>query len=316
MAAANYKQPITVFLDQWEKKQFEKLSNSKIRLFLIGSLFFLSPLAPAMAQHAPTAPHASVAAKSSVVSQPKPPAPPMPPSSPANDRNAGASSAAFSKGMSTFLNNGKPLTLSLQILLLMTLMTVLPSIILMMTSFTRIIIVLSLLRQAIGLQQTPPNQVLIGLALFLSLFVMRPVLDQINTTAFSPYGRGEIQIEEAIMRSGTALHGFMTKQTRKNDLQLFTDLAHHPRYENAESIPFTVLVPSFVTSELKTAFEIGFLIFLPFIIIDIVVACTLTALGMMMLSPQIISAPFKLLLFIMVDGWALTVGSLAGSFIQ
>ncbi|MFT8736162.1 MAG: flagellar type III secretion system pore protein FliP [Zymomonas mobilis] len=314
MTAANYKQPVTVFSGQFSKKQCEKLGISKIKwLILIGLLSSLSLAVPATAQHAPTAPHA--AERPAPAAKPAPPSAPTPPAPPA-DRNAGASSAALSRGMNTFLNNGKPLTLSLQILLLMTLMTVLPSIILMMTSFTRIIIVLSLLRQAIGLQQTPPNQVLIGLALFLSLFVMRPVLDQINTTAFSPYGKGEIQIEEAIMRSGTALHGFMTKQTRKNDLQLFTDLAHHQRYENADSIPFTVLVPSFVTSELKTAFEIGFLIFLPFIIIDIVVACTLTALGMMMLSPQIISAPFKLLLFVMVDGWALTIGSLAGSFIQ
>ncbi|MFT9099427.1 MAG: flagellar type III secretion system pore protein FliP [Zymomonas mobilis subsp. pomaceae] len=282
-------------------------------------LRFLIPLgllcsSVAVAQHAPITPHAAAAPAASSPERPSAPTPPVPPAG----SNTGASntSAALSRSMNTFLNNGRPLTLSLQILILMTLMTVLPSIILMMTSFTRIIIVLSLLRQAIGLQQTPPNQVLIGLALFLSLFVMRPVLDEINTTAFSPYGKGEIQIEEAIMRSGNALHGFMTKQTRKADLQLFTDLAHHPRYENAESIPFTVLVPSFVTSELKTAFEIGFLIFLPFIIIDIVVACTLTALGMMMLSPQIISAPFKLLLFIMVDGWTLTVGSLASSFVQ
>lgn len=222
---------------------------------------------------------------------------------------------ALDRAMTTISGDGRPLSLSLQILILMSLLTVLPSLVLMMTSFTRIIIVLSILRQALGLQQTPPNQVLVGLALFLSLFVMRPAIDQINASAFKPYGAGQIPIEEAVTRSGTVLHGFMVKQTRKADLKLFADLAKAPPFASAAEIPFSILLPAFVTSELKTAFEIGFLIFLPFLIIDLVVASTLMALGMVMLSPSIVSMPFKLLLFVLVDGWALTMGSLAGSFV-
>ena len=218
------------------------------------------------------------------------------------------------RAMKTIAGNGQPLSLSLQILLLMSLLTVLPSLVLMMTSFTRIIIVLSILRQALGLQQTPPNQVLVGLALFLSLFVMRPAVDQINRIAYTPYGAGQIPIEEAISRSGNVLHGFMIRQTRQTDLKLFADMAKVPPFRDQAQVPFTILLPAFVTSELKTAFQIGFLIFLPFLIIDLVVASTLMALGMMMLSPSIISMPFKLLLFVLVDGWALTMGSLAASF--
>ncbi len=221
---------------------------------------------------------------------------------------------ALDRAVSTIAGDGKPLSLSLQILLLMSLLTVLPSLVLMMTSFTRIIIVLSILRQALGLQQTPPNQVLVGLALFLSLFVMRPAIDQINAVAYTPYGDGQISIEEAVARSGDVFHGFMVKQTRETDLKLFTELAESPGFETPADIPFSILLPAFVTSELKTAFQIGFLIFLPFLIIDLVVASTLMALGMMMLSPSIVSMPFKLLLFVLVDGWALTMGSLAASF--
>jgi len=227
---------------------------------------------------------------------------------------AGGQPGALNRALSTVAGNGQPLSLSLQILLLMSLLTVLPSILLMMTSFTRIIIVLSILRQAIGLQQTPPNQVLVGLALFLSLFVMRPVIDQINANAYTPYGAGQITIEEAVTRSGTVLHGFMMTQTRETDLMLFANLAGVERFQTRESVPFTILLPAFVTSELKTAFQIGFLIFLPFLIIDLVVSSTLMSLGMMMLSPTIVSMPFKLLLFVLVDGWALTMGSLAASF--
>ncbi len=224
------------------------------------------------------------------------------------------SSGALTKALSDVSGDGRPLSLSLQILILMSLLTVLPSLVLMMTSFTRIIIVLSLLRQALGLQQTPPNQVLVGLALFLSMFVMRPAIDQINATAFAPYGSGQISIEEAVGRGGKVLHGFMAKQTRETDLKLFSGLAKAPAFRTPADVPFTILLPAFVTSELKTAFQIGFMIFLPFLIIDLVVASTLMALGMMMLSPTIISMPFKLLLFVLVDGWALTMGSLAGSF--
>jgi flagellar biosynthetic protein FliP len=227
---------------------------------------------------------------------------------------AGGQPGAIDRALDTISGEGRPLSLSLQILVLMSLLTVLPSILLMMTSFTRIIIVLSILRQAIGLQQTPPNQVLVGLALFLSLFVMRPVVEQINEIAYTPYGDGSITIEEAVSRSGTVLHGFMMGQTRQTDLRLFADLAGVERFASPQEVPFTILLPAFVTSELKTAFQIGFLIFLPFLIIDLVVASTLMALGMMMLSPTIVSMPFKLLLFVLVDGWALTMGSLAASF--
>lgn len=234
---------------------------------------------------------------------------------PVNPPGPGAVQAsALNKALGQVSGDGKPLSLSLQILVLMSLLTVLPSLLLMMTSFTRIIIVLSILRQALGLQQTPPNQVLVGLSLFLTLFIMRPVIDQVNQTAITPYGQGQIPLEEGIKRSGDALHVFMVRQVRKTDLQLFSDIAHAPKFDKAEDIPFTILLPAYVTSELKTAFQIGFLIFLPFLIIDLVVATTLMSLGMMMLSPTIISMPFKLLLFVLVDGWALTMGSLAQSF--
>ena len=211
-------------------------------------------------------------------------------------------------------SGGEPLALSLQILILMGLLTILPSLLLMMTSFTRIIIVLSILRQALGLQQTPPNQVLIGLSLFLTLFVMSPVLSQVNRTAIEPYGAGTLNISQAIEQGGTALHGFMVKQTRQKDIALFAGIAKEGPYASPADVPFSILLPAFVTSELKTAFQIGFLIFLPFIVIDLVVASVLMALGMMMMSPTIISLPFKLLLFVLVDGWALSMGSLAASF--
>lgn len=211
--------------------------------------------------------------------------------------------------------DGRPLSLSLQILLLMSLLTVLPSLLLMMTSFTRIIIVLSILRHALGLQQTPPNQVLVGLSLFLSLFIMQPVLSEVNRVAIEPYGQEEIDIGEAVVRSGDAVHGFMMAQTRKSDLMMFAKIAKAPTYARPQDVPFTILLPAFVTSELKTAFQIGFLIFLPFLVIDLIVASALMSLGMMMLSPMIISMPFKLLLFVLVDGWALTMGSLASSFV-
>jgi flagellar biosynthesis protein FliP len=212
------------------------------------------------------------------------------------------------------LTGGQPLSLSLQVLILMSLLAVLPSLILMMTSFTRIIIVLSILRQALGLQQTPPNQVLVGLSLFLSLFIMQPVLTKVNATALQPYNTGQIKLEEGIARAGTEFHAFMVTQTRKTDLAMFTKLARIQPVAQAKDVPFAILLPAFVTSELKTAFQIGFMIFLPFLVIDLIVASALMSLGMMMLSPTIISMPFKLLLFVLVDGWALTMGSLAASF--
>ncbi|MBS0505020.1 MAG: flagellar type III secretion system pore protein FliP [Proteobacteria bacterium] len=212
--------------------------------------------------------------------------------------------------------SGAPLSLSLQVLIIMSLLTVLPSLLLMMTSFTRIIIVLSILRQALGLQQTPPNQVLVGLSLFLTLFIMAPVLNTVNDQAIKPYAAGQIQATQLIERSGNVLHGFMMKQTRVKDVQMFAGIAKKGPFASPNDVPFSIALPAFVTSELKTAFQIGFLIFLPFLVIDLVVASVLMALGMMMLSPTIISLPFKLLLFVLVDGWALTMGSLANSFVS
>jgi flagellar biosynthesis protein FliP len=276
----------------------------------------------ALAQQPQPAP-AAQPAPAPATAQPAPaqpaPAQPAPAARPAQTaRSAGTPGAgqpgALDRALGTVAGDDRPLSLSLQILILMSLLTVLPSIILMMTSFTRIIIVLSILRQAIGLNQTPPNQVLIGLSLFLSIFVMRPVLTEIGETAYTPYGAGQISIEEAVSRSGHALHGFMMNQTREADLRLFSDLANVQGFASPDQVPFSILLPAFVTSELKTAFQIGFLIFLPFLIIDIVVSSTLMALGMMMLSPPIVSMPFKLLLFVLVDGWTLTMGSLASSF--
>lgn len=229
---------------------------------------------------------------------------------------ATSTGAGLEKALQTVSGDGRPLSLSLQILLFMGLLTVLPSLILMMTSFTRIIIVLSILRQALGLQQTPPNQVLVGLALFLSIFVMQPVFTTINSQALEPYGRDEVTFEQALSTSATAMHGFMMKQTRKSDLALFAGIAKAGKFAKPADVPFSILLPAFVTSELKTAFQIGFMIFLPFLIIDLIVASALMSLGMVMLSPTIISMPFKLLLFVLVDGWALTMGSLASSFVS
>ncbi|WP_298092076.1 flagellar type III secretion system pore protein FliP [uncultured Sphingomonas sp.] len=206
------------------------------------------------------------------------------------------------------------LSLSLQVLIIMGLLTILPGILLMMTSFTRIVIVLAVLRQALGLQQTPPNQVLIGLSLFLSLFIMAPTINQMNTQAIQPYAEGRLAGTQMIQAAGAPLHAFMAKQTRIKDVTMFAQMAKSGPYASPNDIPYAVLLPAFVTSELKTAFQIGFLIFLPFIVIDLVVATVLMSLGMMMLSPSIISLPFKLLLFVLVDGWALTMGSLANSF--
>ncbi|MDA7788074.1 flagellar type III secretion system pore protein FliP, partial [Sphingomonadaceae bacterium] len=181
-------------------------------------------------------------------------------------------------------------------------------------SFTRILIVLSILRQALGLQQSPPNQVLIGLSLFLSLFVMAPTLTQVNDAAIEPYASGEITADVAIERSADSFHSFMIRQTRETDLMMFSDIAKAGTFASPEDVPFSILLPAFVTSELKTAFQIGFMLFLPFLVIDLVVASVLMSLGMMMLSPTIVALPFKLLLFVLVDGWAMLMGSLAMSF--
>lgn len=205
-------------------------------------------------------------------------------------------------------------SLSLQILALMTALTILPSIVLGMTSFTRIIIVLSILRQALGTQQTPPNQVLIAIALFLSFAVMTPILSEIYDTAITPYLTEEMSADEALALGTTLLKDFMVANTHEDTLLMFSDLAEEGDYTDVADIPLSVILPAFITSELKTAFQIGFLIFLPFLVIDMAIASILMSLGMMMLSPMLISLPFKLLLFVLVDGWSMTVGSLAATF--
>ncbi len=210
--------------------------------------------------------------------------------------------------------NGGTYTVTLQILAIMTALTLLPSIVMMMTSFTRIIVVFAILRQALGLQQTPSNQVLIGLALFLSIFVMSPVLREVNTVALEPYLEEKMAPVTAVKAASEPFRSFMLAQTREDDLALFLRISDVEKPQTPADVSFFVLAPAFVTSELKTAFQIGFLLFIPFLIIDLVVASVLMSMGMMMLSPIIISLPFKLMLFILVDGWAMVIGSLAGSF--
>lgn len=205
-------------------------------------------------------------------------------------------------------------SVSIQILLLMTALTVLPALLMMMTSFTRIMVVFAILRQALGLQQTPSNQILLGLALFLSFFIMTPVLQQVNTVALQPYLSEEISAGEALAQAELPVRTFMMAQTRESDLSLFMELSESDPVATQQEVPFTVLVPAFVTSELKTAFQIGFMLFIPFLVIDLVVASVLMAMGMMMLSPIIISLPFKIMLFVLVDGWAMVIGTLAASF--
>jgi len=205
-------------------------------------------------------------------------------------------------------------SVTIQILALMTLLTFLPAMLMMMTSFARIIIVFAILRQALGLQQTPSNQIIIGLSLFLTLFIMSPVLEEVNVRAVQPYMSEELGPMEAFEAAGKPFHEFMLNQTRESDLELFMRISETPPVEAAEEIPFTILIPAFVTSELKTAFQIGFMLFIPFLVIDLVVASVLMAMGMMMLSPIIISLPFKIMLFVLVDGWAMVIGTLAASF--
>ena len=205
-------------------------------------------------------------------------------------------------------------TLSLQVVVLMTALTLLPAILLMMTAFTRIIIVLGFLRQALGTQSTPPNQVLLGLALFLTLFVMSPVLNRAYDDGVKPYMGGQLTAEQALPAAVAPFKRFMLDQTRDADLQLFTRLAKEKPYASKADVPFKVAMPAFLTSELKTAFQMGFLLFIPFLIIDLVVASVLMSMGMVMVSPMIISLPFKIMLFVLVDGWTLLLGTLAGSF--
>ena len=205
-------------------------------------------------------------------------------------------------------------SVSLQILAMMTVLTLLPAAMMMMTSFTRIIIVLAILRQALGLMQAPSSQVLIGLALFLTFFIMAPVFTEINDTSLQPYLQDKMNLQDAAIKAGNPLREFMFNQTREDDITMFASIAGHEPFVTKEDVPFTILVPAFVTSELKTAFQIGFLIFIPFLIIDLVVASVLMSMGMMMLSPMIISLPFKIMLFVLVDGWNIVMGTLASSF--
>jgi len=205
-------------------------------------------------------------------------------------------------------------SVTLQILILMTALTVLPALVLMMTSFTRIVIVMAILRQAMGTPQTPPNQVLIGLALFLTFFIMTPVINAAYDNGVEPYLNEEIGTEEAIEAVVEPLREFMMGQVRENDLATFAGMAGEQEFNGPEDVPMSILIPAFITSELKTAFIIGFLIYIPFVIIDLVVASTLMSMGMLMLSPMLVSLPFKIMLFVLVDGWSLVVGTLASSF--
>jgi len=210
--------------------------------------------------------------------------------------------------------SGGSYSVPIQTLLFFTALSFLPATLLLMTGFTRIVIVLSLLRQALGTQAAPPNQVILGLSLFLTFFVMGPTFDKVYEEAYRPFAASEIAFDEALSRGEAPLRGFMLKQVRQTDIQLFARLAKLPADVKGEQVPLRVLVPAFVTSELKSAFQIGFMIFIPFLIIDMVVASVLMSLGMMMLSPVLVALPFKLMLFVLADGWNLLLGSLAASF--
>lgn len=211
-------------------------------------------------------------------------------------------------------DTGGEYTVTIQILALMTLLSLLPAIIMMMTAFTRIIVVLAILRQALGLQQTPSNQVVLGMSIFLTAFIMMPVFEKVNEVAIQPYLNETIKPLEALERATEPMKEFMLAQTRETDLNLFVRISGRMDLLSPDETPLHILIPAFVTSELKTAFQIGFLLFIPFLIIDLVVASILMAMGMMMLSPIIISLPFKIMLFVLIDGWALVMGTLANSF--
>ncbi len=215
--------------------------------------------------------------------------------------------------MTTNPDGSEDYSINLQILALMTVMGFLPAMVILMTSFTRIVVVMSILRQAMGLQQTPSNQVIIGISLFLTFFIMSPVLNEINDRSIQPYIQEQISARQAFDTAQQPIRTFMLKQTRMNDLETFVEISGQ-QVDDPSQVPMSILIPAFVTSELKTAFQIGFMLFLPFLIIDLVVASVLMAMGMMMLSPMIVSLPFKLMLFVLVDGWNLILSTLAGSF--
>ena len=216
--------------------------------------------------------------------------------------------------VSSNAEGGQTYTVTLQILALMTVLTLLPAMLFTMTSFTRVMIVLALLRQALGTAQTPSNQILLGLSLFLTIFIMLPVFERVHDNAVEPYLKEEMNAKDALHHASIPFRQFMLRQTRESDLALFVRISGRSELESPEQVPFSLLLPAFVTSELKTAFQIGFLIFLPFLIIDMVVASVLMSMGMMMLSPLIISLPFKLMLFVLADGWSLIIEMLAASF--
>ncbi|WP_434032204.1 flagellar type III secretion system pore protein FliP [Vibrio furnissii] len=235
-----------------------------------------------------------------------------------NSRTMALGSASGSGGIPAFTMTTNPdgsedYSVNLQILALMTMLGFLPAMVILMTSFTRIVVVMSILRQAMGLQQTPSNQVIVGIAIFLTFFIMSPVLNKINDQAIQPYLNEQISARQAFDRAQEPMKAFMLKQTRVKDLETFVNIAG-AEVQNPEDVSMAVLIPAFITSELKTAFQIGFMLFLPFLIIDLVVASVLMAMGMMMLSPMIVSLPFKLMLFVLVDGWNLILSTLAGSF--
>jgi flagellar biosynthetic protein FliP len=219
---------------------------------------------------------------------------------------------AFS--VTTNAQGGQTYTVTIQILALMTMLSLLPAMLLSMTSFVRIMIVFSLLRQALGTGQAPSNQVLLGLSLFLTIFIMMPVFEKVNSQAVQPYLEEKISVTTAIEKASEPFRIFMTRQTRESDLALFINISGMDELNSAEDVPFSLLLPAYITSELKTAFQIGFLIFLPFLVIDLVVASVLMSMGMMMLSPMIISLPFKIMLFVLADGWSLVMEMLAASF--
>jgi len=227
-------------------------------------------------------------------------------------------SAAHAQGIPlvnvTNTPGGSQYSLTLQLLALMTALTLLPSLLLMMTSFVRVIIVMSLLRQALGTGQTPPNMVLVGLALFLTLFIMQPFFTDVYTNALLPYFNGTLPFDQALALAEKPFRAFMLNQTREDDIAMFMEVARNTQFTSPQDIPFSTLVPAFITSELKSAFTIGFLIYIPFVVIDLIVASVLMSMGMMMLSPMMISMPFKLMLFVLVDGWSLIMGSVAASF--
>jgi len=212
-------------------------------------------------------------------------------------------------------SGGTEYSVTIQILMLMTLLTLLPAALITMTSFTRILVVLAILRQALGTAQTPSNQILLGLSLFLTLFIMSPVLEEAYDTGLKPYMEETMAFDQALANVKVPFREFMLDQTREADLVMFAELGGYDGFETDDDIPLKVLLPSFLTSELKTAFQIGFLIFIPFLVIDLVVASVLMSMGMMMLSPMLISLPFKIMLFVLIDGWSLIVGTLAASFV-